>query len=317
MKCTRCKAVAQVSLPGHHCGFRPECFQLFFSRQVSHAISKHKMFAKTDKVLVALSGGKDSLALFRELIVQGYNVTGLHIDLGIPQSSEAARQKVESFCKKLGATVKIIALAQEGLPIPLVKSHIRRPICSVCGKIKRYYFNKAALEGGYSALCTGHNLDDEVARLLSNTLRWDGPYLADQGPVLPARNGFVARCKPLYRLTEFETAAYCFFAEIDQHKAECPYSEGASFTTRKQLLNNLEQESPGSKLSFYEHFLRYGKPVFQKEERVSGATLAPCPRCGYPTKTDVCSVCRLREEVERGERAVAQKRIQASQPSQE
>ncbi|WP_461210348.1 ATP-binding protein [Desulfocurvus sp. DL9XJH121] len=295
MKCSRCKDVAQVALPGHHSGFCPDCFMLFFSRQVERAVSKHKMFTKRDKVLVALSGGKDSLALFRELVVQGYDVTGLHIDLGIPQSSPAARAKVEAFCREAGGRLEVLDLASEGLPIPLVKERVRRPICSMCGKIKRYFFNKAALDGGYAALCTGHNLDDEVGRLLANTLRWDVGYLSDQGPVLAARDGFAARCRPLYRLTEFETAAYCFFAGIDHHKAECPYSKGASFTVRKQLMNRLERESPGSKLSFYEAFLKQGRPVFEAAEKEQGPELAPCERCGYPTSAEICGLCRVRE----------------------
>lgn len=297
MKCSRCKAVAQVALPGHHSGFCPDCFMTFFSRQVERAIHRHKMFTRQDRVLVALSGGKDSLALYRELVLQGYDVTGLHIDLGIPESSPAARAKVEGFCACLGGKLQVVEMEREGLPIPLVRARVRRPICSMCGKIKRYFFNKTALDGGYAALCTGHNLDDEVGRLLANTLRWDVGYLSDQGPLLPARDGFAARCRPLYRLTEFETAAYCFFAGIDHHKAECPYSRGASFTVRKGLMNRLERESPGSKLSFYEAFLKDGRPAFAAVEREQGPCLSPCERCGYPTSAETCGVCRVREMV--------------------
>ncbi len=297
MKCSRCKALAQVALPSHHSGFCPECFLLFFSRQVERAVLRHKMFTKQDKVLVALSGGKDSLGLFRELHVQGYNVTGLHIDLGIGDSSAFARAKVEGFCKAMGGSLHVIEMEKEGLPIPKVKNVVRRPVCSICGKIKRYFFNKAALLGGYTALCTGHNLDDETGRLFANTLRWDRGYLSDQGPFLEARNGFAARCRPLYRLTEFETAAYCFFTGIDHYKAECPYSKGASFTVRKELMNRLEQESPGTKLSFYENFLKQGKPVFFSAEKEHGPELMPCHTCGYPTSAEICGVCRLRKMV--------------------
>lgn len=295
MKCSRCKAPAQVALPSHHSGFCPECFKLFFSRQVEKAIRKHKMFTKDDPVLVALSGGKDSLALFRELTMQGYNVTGLHIDLGIPVSSAAARAKVENFCESIGGNLKVLEMEKEGLPIPEVKEKVKRPICSMCGKIKRYFFNKTALDEGYTALCTGHNLDDEVGRLFANTLRWDAPYLSDQGPVLPAENGFASKCRPLYRLTEFETAAYCFFSGIDHHVAPCPYSKGASFTVKKELLNKLERESPGQKLSFYTAFLKQGRRAFKAIEEKEGMDLAPCNCCGYPTSTELCGVCRVRK----------------------
>jgi len=298
MKCSRCGVTAQVALPSHHSGFCPDCFQMYFSRQVERAIHSHRMFSKDDKVLVALSGGKDSLALFLELVRQGYNVTGLHIDLGIPESSVAARAKVEAFCERVGGALKVLEMEREGLPIPLVRERVRRPICSMCGKIKRYFFNKVALDEGYTALCTGHNLDDEVARLFANTLRWDAGYLSDQGPMLPAQGGFASKCRPLYRISEFETAAYCFFNGISHHKAPCPYSKGASFTVKKELMNRLEAESPGSKLAFYESFLKQGRPAFAAVEQEQGAELAPCERCGYPTSAETCGVCRVRAMVE-------------------
>ena len=128
------------------------------------------------------TGGKDSLALMLEISRQGYNVTGLHIDLAIPVSSAAARGVVERFCAKHGLTLMVKDMVAEGLPIPAVKERLNRPICSACGKIKRHFFNKVALDEGFDALATGHNLDDEVARLFSNTLRWDTSYLSDQGP---------------------------------------------------------------------------------------------------------------------------------------
>ena len=131
-------------------------------------------------------------------------------------------------------------MAAEGLPIPQVKERLHRPICSACGKIKRHYFNKVALDEGFDALATGHNLDDEVARLFSNTLRWDTSYLSDQGPRLDSEHGFARKVKPLWRLSEFETANYAFLMGIENHYAPCPYSPGASFTTLKGLLQNLE-----------------------------------------------------------------------------
>ena len=91
MKCKRCKELAVVALPSHHAGFCRDCFLEFFSRQVERAVAKEKLFTREDRILVAVSGGKDSLALMLELAEQGYNVTGLHVDLSIPKSSEAAR----------------------------------------------------------------------------------------------------------------------------------------------------------------------------------------------------------------------------------
>ena len=306
MKCTRCKRPAIVALPSHHAGFCEECYPLFFSRQVETAIRRYKMFTHKDRILVALSGGKDSLGLMLELHAQEYDVTGLHIDLGIPDSSGAARDKVERFCAAHGLKLQVLEMAAEGLPIPEVKAFVDRPICAVCGKLKRHYFNKSAREGGFDVMATGHNLDDEVARLFANTLRWDTSYLGDQGPTLPGSDGFVKKVKPLCRLSEFETAVYAHQMGIDLHAAPCPYSGGASFTAHKELWGELEYRSPGSKFQFYDGFLKRGRPAFAAVEAAQGDPLAPCEQCGSPTSAGLCGVCRIK-------RSVAEKKAEAIQ----
>jgi len=128
-------------------------------------------------------------------------------------------------------------------------------------------------------------------------LRWDRAYLADQGPLLPAEEGFVRKIKPLYRLTEFELANYCFLQGIEHHMRGCPFSKGASFSAHKELWEELESHSPGQKLSFYETFLKTGRPVFENLEQQEGASLNPCDVCGSPTSAEVCSVCRIAAQV--------------------
>jgi len=255
------------------------------------------MFGPQDRILVALSGGKDSLALMYELAQLEYDVTGLHVYLGIGSSSEQARHLVESYCRQHGFRLMIADMPAEGLAIPEVRECIKRPICSVCGKIKRHYFNRMALEHGFTVLATGHNLDDEVARLFANTLRWDAAYLSDQGPTLAEASGFARKVKPLYRLTEFETAAYSFLRGIEYGVDPCPYSAGASFTGHKALWEGLEEKSPGSKIHFYDSFLKRGRPAFQLLDREVGQELAPCARCGLPTSSETCGVCLVRERV--------------------
>jgi len=297
MKCRRCKAPAQVKLPSHNTGFCPECFFLFFSRQVQKAVKDHAMFTPADRILVALSGGKDSLGLANELKEQGYDVTGLHVYLGIPGSSDASLAHIEAFCEARSIPLIVASTPDMGLAIPDVKGALRgRPTCSACGSIKRHVFSRVAREQGFTALATGHNLDDETARLFANVLRWDKAYLADQGPCLADDGGQARKVKPLYRLTEFETACYAFLKGIPHVSAPCPYSRGASFTGHKALLENLEQSRPGAKTQFYENFLRDGREAFAASARAT-AGLTPCLECGAPTPREVCGVCQLKKMV--------------------
>ncbi len=297
MKCKRCKATAVVALPSHNTGFCAECFLHFFLKQVEKGIKDHKLFTHEDRILVALSGGKDSLALMLALGELGYNITGLHIDLGIPESSPKARGVVERFCAQHNFPLIVREMEAEGLAIPKVKQRLRRPICSACGKIKRYYFNKVAMDEGFNVLATGHNLDDEVARLFSNTIRWDTAYLSDQSPALEGTGSFSRKVKPLWRVSEFETANYAFLMNIEHHYAPCPYSKGASFTFYKEMWHQIEEKMPGRKIDFYQSFLEHGRPAFAALEISDDMKLSPCIQCGYPTISERCGVCRIHSVV--------------------
>jgi uncharacterized protein (TIGR00269 family) len=165
--------------------------------------------------------------------------------------------------------------------------------CSACGTSKRHLFDKAAIDGGYTVLVTGHNLDDEAAVLFGNTLRWDVGYLARQLPALPARPGFPRKVKPLVRLTEREMAAWCIVRGIDYLVDECPMALGNKHLAYKATLNALDEESPGAKAAFYLNFLENMAPLLagQSAEAIDG--LRPCESCGAPTTNDLCAFCRI------------------------
>ena len=154
-------------------------------------------------------------------------------------------------------------------------------------------FDTTAVEGGYDVLVTGHNLDDEAAVLFGNTLRWDVEYLARQLPVLPAREGFPKKVKPLVRLTEREMAAWCIVRGIDYQVDECPMAVGNRHLAYKAALNAIEAESPGSKAAFYLNFLDNMAPLLQGRSAAAGDALQSCTSCGQPTTGEICAFCRI------------------------
>ncbi|HVM97314.1 MAG TPA: TIGR00269 family protein, partial [Candidatus Acidoferrales bacterium] len=183
---------------------------------------------------------------------------------------------------------------------------------AACGTAKRHHFDRVAYEQGFSVLATGHNLDDEAARLLGNVMHWQTQHLAKQHPVLqPTHQRFTRKVKPLFRLSEYETAVYSFFRRIDYVVDECPNSVGASQLLFKDVLNRLESEMPGTKLSFVQEFLRTAQPAF---EHVAAAPPSTCERCGMPSFAGICSYCGLLQEVERKRAQRAERPLRAVRP---
>lgn len=268
-------------------------------RQVEKAIHDHQMLHKNDRILVAVSGGKDSLAVWDMLIDLGYHADGLYVALGIGEYSEESRGYTERFADERGLKLIVVSLRDDyGYDIPTASRATGRVPCSACGMSKRHLFDKAAIDGGYDVVVTGHNLDDEAAVLFGNALRWDVEYLARQLPVLPSRHGFPKKVKPLIRLSEREMAAWCVVRGIDYIVDECPIAAGNKHIGFKEALNALEEKSPGTKASYYLGFLDRMAPVLAGIAASGADGVTPCTRCGAPTggeEGSVCAFCRLAE----------------------
>ncbi|HNM62825.1 MAG TPA: ATP-binding protein, partial [Nitrospira sp.] len=294
MNCTKCPTStrAVIGLPRHNAAFCKACFTTFVHEQVARAIKAFKMFTPEDRILVAVSGGKDSLALWHILLALGYQADALYVNLGIGAYSEESHRKVRHYADTVaashGAKLLVHVVEQEaGAGIRELATILHRPTCSTCGTIKRYQFNRAAVEQEYDVMATGHNLDDEAARLLGNVLHWQNDYLDKQSPTLPASvEGFAKKVKPLCRLSEREIAAYAVVNRIDYIVEECPMAKGSKMILYKEVLNRLETESPGTKQRFYWGFLdkqTAPAPATESMAEKDQRTLAPCDTCGQPT----------------------------------
>jgi uncharacterized protein (TIGR00269 family) len=301
MRCQLCGEVAAISMPQHRLKLCEEHYVAWVERRVARTIESYEMFAPDDRLLVAVSGGKDSLALWDILLRLGYQADGLYIHLGIEHEgySDISQSYATAYAAtRPEATLQIVNVAQRyGRSIPELAHGRGRRACSSCGMIKRYIMNRTAREGGYAAIVTGHNLDDEAAQLLQNNLFWVRGYLQRQAPVLPeaAGGGLVRKAKPLCLLYERESAAYTLVRGIAYVQRECPYAQGATSIFHKGILNDLERRSPGAKLQYYQGFVRARQEGFIVAEG-EAAEFEVCARCGQPTTANaVCAFCRMLE----------------------
>ncbi|MFN8232467.1 MAG: tRNA(Ile)-lysidine synthetase [Actinomycetota bacterium] len=295
MRCRRCRGPAAIEIRRHNAAFCKDCFPIVFREQVRRAIHRYEMFEPDDRILVAVSGGKDSLALWDVLLLEGYRASGLYLGLGIGGYSDRSGEAARAFARGRGAELLEVDLRRDhGYDIPTAGRKGPRSTCAVCGLSKRYLFNRAALDGGFDVVATGHNLDDEAATLLGNTLRWQTEYIARQSPALPAKDGMVKKVKPLHRLSELETAAYAFLRGIDYVVEECPLVAGNTQLRYKGAMDAIESASPGTKAQFFLGYLERGLPLFRGEDV---ADLSACERCGQPTTSRFCAFCRARAQI--------------------
>ena len=290
-------------MPHHRLQLCKEHYLAWFIEHTDHTIRRYKMFDRSAHILVAVSGGKDSLSLWDVLWRLGYQADGMYINLGIQSEddySNRSQQFATDFARQRDLKLQVVDVAHDyGKAIPEValSSHRGRgKPCAVCGLAKRHIMNRAANDSHYDVLVTAHNLDDEVAVLFANALAWDADLLGRQAPVLEARPGFVRKAKPFCRFYERETVAYALLQQITYIEEECPYSVGSKQLSYKTLLNNLEEEQPGIKLNYYVNFLKacdsglIRRHIPEEEDGV----LNRCPFCGQlTTAPGLCAFCKL------------------------
>jgi tRNA-5-methyluridine54 2-sulfurtransferase len=286
---------------------------------VARGIKEFGMFSADDRLLVAVSGGKDSLVLWDVLLDLNYDATGFYLGLGIGSYSDHSERAAVAFAEERAAKLIVRSLSEEhGYTVPELARLTRRVPCSGCGLNKRYEFNRVALEEGFDVLVTGHNLDDEVATLFGNLLHWNTDLLGRQRPVLEERvagrgagGALVRKVKPLVRIAERETAAYAVLKGIDYVVEECPMAEGNTQHRYKHALTLIEESSPGTKHQMYFGFLKKAAGRFADDS--GAAELVACSRCGAPTigydaTQPVCSFCRTKERAQRGKEGHAKRR---------
>ncbi len=291
MKCKVCREHAVVDVRRHNAAFCPDHFVEHVHNQVARAIKDFSMFGTEDRLLIAVSGGKDSLAVWDILTTLGYDTTGFYLDLGIGGYSDRSKDAAVAFAEARDAKLIIRSLQEEhGFTVPELSKLTGRVPCSGCGLNKRYEFNRAALEEGFDVLVTGHNLDDEVATLFGNVLHWNTDMLGRQAPVLEervlgageeTRTALVRMVMPLVRLAERETAAYALLRGIDYIIEECPMVEGNTQHRYKEAITLIEETSPGTKQQMYFGFLKKAASKFQGDS--GEVDLVSCVGCGAPT----------------------------------
>jgi tRNA-5-methyluridine54 2-sulfurtransferase len=298
MKCRVCGKQANIRLSAYNTALCADDFLAFLEKRVAHTIQKYSLIAKADSCVVAVSGGKDSLSLWYILNNAGVPADGIYIDLGIDEYSRVSFEKVRLMADRLGRTIyrfSLPALFQKG--IEELSKLMRRAPCSLCGVLKRYLMNKMCVDCGYTVLATGHNLDDEASALFGNLLYWKEEYLYKKNIALEGRGDYLAKkVKPFFLCSEREVAAYAILRRIDYIYEECPYSGGAKTLFYKELLNKIEETSPATKIRFIKGYLER-----VRKQEVVRTESGRCVRCGYPSYTEVCNVCRLFERFGTGD----------------
>ncbi|MFP4142686.1 MAG: TIGR00269 family protein [Thermoplasmata archaeon] len=303
MDCSRCgePAVTHIRYSGEYlCRGH---FIDFFETKVFKEFRKQVDLAGGKDIGVAVSGGKDSIVALRmmhEIMKERRDsrIFGITIDEGIegyrPKSLDIAEREYE----KLGIDYEIRSYEEEfgsTLDEMMEIDDIGMP-CSVCGVLRRWMMNTMAKDEGLDLLATGLNLDDTAQTILMNFCRSDMKSMARLAPHDNVKEGLVPRINPLRKVTEKETYLYALLSDMDVHEQECPYADTALRGLYRDVIGQLEDNTPGAKFSILSSYEKIKEPVRDRYE--GEGDLDKCKECGEPAMGERCKACEILKEIE-------------------
>ncbi len=304
-RCRVCGRRAKYYVPWSNAWFCPEHFIRYVERSVFRVYEKY-IGGRHRRVLFAVSGGKDSVSLLHilapKLLSEGVDVSILFIDLGIEGYTSKALKIVEENASMLKIPLIVSRLRDYGYTITDVaelyfKKLLRRPVCSICGMVKRYLMNRIAYEEGYDLVLTGHTLDDAAAFTLVNILSGRIDELVKIKPYNPGNHKLIARGKPLLFTYEAETKWYVEARNLPVLRVKCPYTpvEEGLVSEIKAMLHRLEERHPGIMRMYMRNLIDKLQPAISRE--IKESRLVYCSVCGMPSSTDPCGFCRIRSRI--------------------
>ena len=220
------------------------------AKKVTRAITEYGLIEDGDRVMVGLSGGKDSWALIQMLDVLrrrapiDFSVIAVTVDSGyngyrhdlISRTCEARGWEYRIEHTEIGETIEDI-LDAGATP------------CSLCARLRRGVLYRIAKDVGATKIALGHHLDDFIETLLLNL------FFAGALKAMPARlvsdNGEHVVIRPLVYTTEAEARAYAKASELPIIGCCCPACGDMSLQRQriKRLIAELEVEHPEVKSS--------------------------------------------------------------------
>ncbi len=304
MECSRCgePAVTYIRYSGEH--LCEDHFKDFFETKVFKEFRKQVDLGRGKDIGVAVSGGKDSIVALRMLHKiteerRDSTLYGITIDEGIQGYRPRSLKIAEKEYEKLGIDYQIKSFEEKfDLPLDAMMEYedLGMP-CSVCGVLRRWIMNRIAKDADLDLLATGLNLDDTSQTILMNFCRADMKKMARLAPHDEVKEGLVPRINPLRKVTEKETYLYALIGDMEVHRQECPYADTALRGLYRDIIGQLEDNTPGAKFSILSSFEKIKEPMRNKYD--DGKKLDSCEDCGEPAMKDKCKACQIKDDLER------------------
>lgn len=265
---------------------------------IRNADLRFSLINQGDKIVVGVSGGKDSLvllyalSLYRKFAQCDFEIIPVMLDLGFANFNPSA---IQEYVKTLGMELFV---AEARTVYPILAKHTKEGghlPCSICSRMKKAAINKVAKGLGAKKVAFAHHAEDAIETLFMNELY--GGRIATFVPKMHLQKADIDFIRPLILCRESEIEKTAREEKFPVMKSPCP-SDG--FTTRedvKNLLAGIYKKYPDAKENFltmlhnYEQEDLWGKEILYK---IEGSDLSLKP---VLSKEDALIMAKIRTDV--------------------
>lgn len=211
------------------------------------ALGRYQLIDEDDRILVGLSGGKDSLCLLEFLSrrshirVPRFSVEALHVRMeNIQYESDASY--LQHFCDRLGVPLHIITTSSSTAPDGSPSGNSKKPACFLCSWQRRKQLFNLAQELGFTKIALGHHQDDIIHTALMN-LTFQG-HFSTMPVKLRMRKMPLTIIRPLCLCHEDDIRQYALQQQYEKQLKKCPYEDVTNRTTAQEFFCRMQQLNP-------------------------------------------------------------------------
>ena len=211
--------------------------------KVMRALVEFDMIQDGDKILIGLSGGKDSLVLtyvmsiLQKRLAKNFSLAALTINPNFDENFQSNATKLTEFCRTLDIQHKI-----ESVDIASAIQAANKNPCFTCAYFRRAAVNRVANEIGANKVAYAHHLDDAVETFLMSLL--SSGQLTTFAPKTFLSRTNVTVIRPLIYLREYEVKSFVKTKNFEVLKSPCPIDGTTNRQTVKNLIVNLSKTFP-------------------------------------------------------------------------
>lgn len=222
------------------------------------ALALYNLISDGDKILVGISGGKDSLCLLELLSKQmkiqrpNFTVEAVHIRMSNIHY-ETDTTYLQTFAEKCGIPLHIVTTEFEQ------KENNRKPTCFLCSWHRRKQMFNLAQKLGCNKIALGHHMDDIIHTALMNL------FFQGQFSTMPAKLTMqkmpLTIIRPLCLETESDIALYAQITKYEKPIKQCPFENSSHRSNIRNIYEDIEKINPEVRYSIWNALETAGKLI--------------------------------------------------------